>query len=325
MKVRLPALLPLLFASFSLAQLPYTELQVIEYAKSIDVKTLDPSLPSQRLEDWLQNEPPRAHVYWRVADTCDLKPDDSAMDYPLCAKITLSRNGENGEFLVQVGTTRSGIVGHPKLYYGVGVWEGSNISTGGSDRLSDLPAFLDQPVVTGEVKKLYEEIVNHYPVGIPTSAEMAAIRPFLSKRLAELLDSAQACEVDYLGQHHSRDDAAEPVWLKAGIFSGVGRHASPTDWWIAGKEAQKDGSFLVFVSLQLYERSKPGHAPPESDHFTSLVWPVAAKVFAEDGRFVVDDVRIFDHFPPEGPSQLLSDSFAGCDGPHWTGLVGTSK
>src|SRR5258708_757477 len=29
---------------------PYTEKQVIAYAKSIDVKTLDPSLPSQRLD-----------------------------------------------------------------------------------------------------------------------------------------------------------------------------------------------------------------------------------------------------------------------------------
>ena len=50
------AMLSLVSASFSSAQLPYTKEQVIVYAKSIDVQLLDPSLPSQRLEDWLQNE-----------------------------------------------------------------------------------------------------------------------------------------------------------------------------------------------------------------------------------------------------------------------------
>jgi hypothetical protein len=45
MKACLLATLSILVASSSLAQLPYTEKQVIAYAKSIDVKTLDPSLP----------------------------------------------------------------------------------------------------------------------------------------------------------------------------------------------------------------------------------------------------------------------------------------
>ena len=42
------------------------------------------------------------------------------------------------------------------------------------------PALLDQPAVTGGVQKLYEEIVAHHPIGIPTGTEMAAIRPYLS-------------------------------------------------------------------------------------------------------------------------------------------------
>jgi hypothetical protein len=40
----------LLAPQFTLAQLPYTQAQVIAYAKSIDVQTLDPSLPSRRLK-----------------------------------------------------------------------------------------------------------------------------------------------------------------------------------------------------------------------------------------------------------------------------------
>ena len=76
----------LLVSSSSFAQVPYTQEQVIAYSKSIEVQTLDPSLPSQRPEDWLQAGPPHAHVWWKVTDTCDLKPDDSGMDYPLLRK-----------------------------------------------------------------------------------------------------------------------------------------------------------------------------------------------------------------------------------------------
>jgi hypothetical protein len=69
MKACFLAMLPLLLASSSSAQLPYTQEQAIAYAKSIDVQTLDPSLPSQRLEEWLQSGPPHAHIWsWRVAD-----------------------------------------------------------------------------------------------------------------------------------------------------------------------------------------------------------------------------------------------------------------
>jgi len=45
---------------------------------------------------------------------------------------------------------------------------------------------------------------------------------------------------------------------------------------------------------------------------------VGARVISENGQFVVDDVRIFNRFPAEGPSHLLSASFTGCDGSHWT-------
>jgi hypothetical protein len=148
MKACLLAILSLLVASSSNAQLPYTEKQVIAYSKSIDVKTLDPSLPSQRLADWIQSGPPHARIgYWIVADTCDLKPDSLSEDYPLCAKISFIRDGKGGFFLVQVGTNRKGIVGRPQLYGDifvemVGKKEGWAV-TGSAERLSNLPALLD--------------------------------------------------------------------------------------------------------------------------------------------------------------------------------------
>jgi hypothetical protein len=319
-------MLSLLVASSSFSQLPYTQEQVIAYAKSIDVHTLDPSLPSQRLEDWLQTGPPHAHIWiWIVADTCDLKPGDQDVDYPLCAKVRFGRAGENGEFLVQVGTIRSGIVGTPKLYTNVAVYEGVFVMTGGSERLSDLPALLDQPAVTGVVEDLYSEIVSRHPIGIPVGAEMTTIRPFLSKRLAEQLQTAQACQEDYFRQHRATGNAMGPAWQKWGIFSGDGKRALPTYLVVDRKESQKDGSFLVFVWIE-YDHTNLGHKPPPaSGNAPDMEWRVAAKVVAEDGRFVVDNVRMFDGLSTDGPSNLLSDLFASCDGSHWTGITATHK
>lgn len=323
MKPYFAAMLSLLVVSTLRAQLPYTQEQVIEYVKSIDAQTLDPSLPSQRLEDWLQSGPPRAHIgNWSVEDTCDLKPDDPNLDYPLCVEVTFSRDGEGGQFLVQVGTSRSGIIGRPKLYYGVGVREAPFVITGESERLSDLPALLNQPAVTGGVQKLYEEIVATHPIGIPADAEMAKLRPFLSHRLTEQLRTLQDCEKDYLRQHPATEGAAKPAWMRSGLFTGDGQRVSPIQAIAERKEPQKDGSFLVYLSLvHLYT----GRG---SDYFhfaghKAQGWEVVATVASENGRFVVDDVRMFDDEETGTASHHLSDAFFGCDGPRWTGLAAT--
>jgi len=327
MKAFFVATLSLLVASSSAAQLPYTEEQVIAYAKSIDVNTLDPSLVSLRLEDWLRSGPPHAHIgYWSMDATCDLKPDSPSADYPLCARVGFSRNGEGGFFLVQVGTTNKGIVGRPQLYNGIGVFEvGSGVvMTGSAERLSDLPALLDQPAVTDAVRKLYVEIVSHHLIGIPAGAEKAAILPLLSERLAEQLQTARACEEEYFRQHQTIDGAPKPAWLKSGLFSGDGRRASPIYALPERKEPQKDGSFLVHVDL-IHEYT--GHGT-EYFHFNghkAQGWEVVATVVSENDRFLVDDVRIFDGYSTNGPSHRLSDSFAGCEGPHWTGLATGNK
>jgi hypothetical protein len=324
MKAYSVAMLSLLVASSCPAQLPYTEKQVIEYAKCIDVKTLDPSLPSQRLEDWLQSGPPDAHIgYWIVADTCDLKDPEVPFpngDWPICARVSFIRDGEGGYLLIQVGNAKEGILGRPQLSQPFGVWEAAMIMTGGSERLSDLPALLDQPAITGGVQKLYEEIVAHHPIGVPTGAEMTAIRPYLSKRLAEQLQTAQACQDDYSRQHPTPSGISKPGWLKSCLFSGEGSHASPVDAVVHRKEKQNDGSFLVYVDLEPVEALNDlGHG--RRAFHGGYSWQVEARVISENGQFVVDDVRIFDRFPAEGPSHLLSDSFTGCDGSHWTGLA----
>ena len=275
----------------------------------------------------MRTGPPRLQIlHWLVADTCDLKPDEPSVDYPLCAEITFVRGGEAGEFLIQVGTSKKGIAGSPQLDYGVGTMEAKNplVLTGSSQHLSDLSVLLDQPAVTYGVQKLYSEIVAHHPIGIPAEAEMVAIRPYLSKRLAQQLQTAHACQDHYNRQHATANETSIPSWLKSGLFFGDGSHASPVDALVERREKQNDGSFTVYVDLE------PADAVVNLDHgrrafHGGYTWQVKATVIPEDGRFVVDDVRIFDRFPAEVPSRLLSDSFSGCDGPHWTGHAATLK
>lgn len=324
MKACFLAMLSLLVASSTPAQSPsWTEKQVIDYAKSIDVQALDSSLPSQRLEDWLQTGPPHAHIRWDVSDTCDNKPD-SDDDYPLCAKIWFTRNGEAGSFLIEVGTKRKGIGGLSKLYSPVIGWEDGSgwVMTGDADRLSGLLALLDQPAFAHGVAQLYGEIVAGHPIGVPTGAKMAAIRPYLSKRLSEQLEIAKACEADYFRQ--SRHDTGKPTWLKSGLFSGDGNRALPASAWPVREGPQKDGSFLV--SVNLFARTVDlGNGLKGGAYSANGTWRVSIKVISENGQFVVDDVRLFDGPSNDGPSHLLSDSFAGCDGSHWTGLSATNK
>jgi hypothetical protein len=197
--------------------------------------------------------------------------------------------------------------------------------TGGAELLSGLPAILDQPAFAHNVGQLYGEIVATHPLGIPTGARMAAIQPFLSKRLSAQLRTAKACEVDYIAQRHpAADKKAKPTWLKSGLFSGDGNRALPVSAWPVREGRQEDGSFLVSVNLftqtiDLGNGLKGGASSPTG------AWSVRAKVISEDGQFVVDDVRLFDGAATDGPSRLLSESFAGCEGAHWVGSSPTPE
>jgi hypothetical protein len=123
-----------------------TEQRIISYAKALDVSKLDPSLSSQRLDQWLQSGP--AHldtVKWEMSD-CDLKPDISNPNYvaPLCAKVRFKRGSCGGWAIIRVGTFRDGIGGTPHLEY-IFAAVGSNYDRPPESRsLSDLPRLLDK-------------------------------------------------------------------------------------------------------------------------------------------------------------------------------------
>ena len=311
MKACLLITLSLLAASVSRAQSVVTEEQVIEYSKSVDVRTLDQSLSSQRLEDWLRSGPPKVELLrWESDDTCDQKPFGN-IDFPRCVRITFGRGDESGYFLVLIGTLHKGIIGSPQLYEGIGVQEPIFIQTGWAETLSGLPHLLDQPVVADGVNDFYKGIVQRHPIGIPDTTDKDAVWPFLSQRLIKKLEAARSCQEDYRLQHPSADATPKPAWLNTGIFVGNSKRALPQSANAVTKELQKDGSFAVTVNLTYVKL--PGFVPDEAS------WEVVATVVPENGRFVIDDVRLFDGLDRNGPSHLLTETLAGCDGSHWTG------
>jgi hypothetical protein len=130
----------------TLAKSRFTERQVVDYAKSLNVSKLDPTLSSQRLDQWLKSGP--AHldkVTWEMSD-CDLKPNFSDPQYvaPLCAKVRFRRGNCGGWAIITVGTFRDGISGTPHLEYIFALLGSKYAGAPQSSELSDLPRLLEE-------------------------------------------------------------------------------------------------------------------------------------------------------------------------------------
>ena len=98
-----------------------SDADLVRYAKRIDVRGLDSSLGSRRLEDWLLSGPPHLKTLeWQKSD-CDIKPDgpEPREGWPLCVKVIMRRSEAPGWLVLMIGTTKAGIQGPPRLRYGV--------------------------------------------------------------------------------------------------------------------------------------------------------------------------------------------------------------
>jgi hypothetical protein len=167
------------------------------------------------------------------------------------------------------------------------------------------------------VRELYQQVVARRPLGIPKGEDKAALWPFLSKRLIQKLDAAQTCENDYLRQRPDKDGKPAFGWLETGLFSGSNEWAIPASAAVDRTKPMKDGTFRVYVRLTYKESFETYGRPP--DPANTFDWHVAAVVKSEGGRFVVDDVLLFEDASTKIASRL-TDSFRGCDGPRWVGI-----
>jgi hypothetical protein len=102
----------------------------IDYAKAVDVATLDPALPSQPLDLWLRSgAAPFDDLQWKVGNCCNCDRRDER----LCVRFTFAKAGVNGSGTLVIGTRKGGVKGSPRLE----TLEVPPVTT--LRRLSDLP------------------------------------------------------------------------------------------------------------------------------------------------------------------------------------------
>jgi hypothetical protein len=158
------------------------------------------------------------------------------------------------------------------------------------------------------VRSLYTQVVARHPLGVPDDADMKIFAPYLSKALLHRMDLAIACGADWHRQNPEPHLKPELGWLELGPFSGENERASPQTFLIERTQAEKDGSFRVYVKLtRAFSEGRLS------------IWRIADIVTRENGHFVVDDViYLKDEDYDEG---RLSEAFsAGCAGPRWVGF-----
>lgn len=166
------------------------------------------------------------------------------------------------------------------------------------------------------VQKLYREVVARHPLGVPEGAAKTAIWPLLSKRLIKAFDMRNACDRDWAQRHQNANPPLKaPGFYEDGLFSGSVERGYINGAVVGSTKAQADGSYLVYVDVWSYFDD----GVPSLRTGKRYRWQVAARVIAEDGRFVVDDILgfkgVFDHDKPVWMSKMLT---IGCKGTHST-------
>jgi hypothetical protein len=164
------------------------------------------------------------------------------------------------------------------------------------------------------VRVFYTHITKYQPLGIPEGHAKKALRPLLSTRLAEELDSLQACEDDYYRRYGDvlRANQYKPAtpWLEEGLFSGSNEAASPMKFWVLSSRAIGENRVDVHLKFIHKQSYCCGH-PPSYEHYEGLV-----STILENDRWVIDDFVAMD-----GNDELhrLSDGYAQCKGGLWVG------
>ncbi len=130
---------------FSQARAQEGEAQAIAFARQINVSQLDPALPHQRLDDWIQAlAGPKATVTWEVNDcgeqtgtTADLE-----RDIPSCAQAEAKlADNRTIVIMIAVGTVKKGLSGKPEVFH-ISVGQNGRFST--VKRLSELESVVEK-------------------------------------------------------------------------------------------------------------------------------------------------------------------------------------
>ena len=156
------------------------------------------------------------------------------------------------------------------------------------------------------VGAFYNIITKYQQLGIPSGRAKKALWPLLSKRLAQELDSLEACDGDYYRRYGKilRANTYKPAtpWLEEGLFTGPNDAATPPTFRILGSRSVGENRVDVLMAF------KEDWGDSEGD-VTAIL---------ENNRWVIDDyVAMYEN----DQLQRLSAGYPECKGDQWVGEI----
>jgi hypothetical protein len=154
------------------------------------------------------------------------------------------------------------------------------------------------------VRLFYTYITRYQQLGIPSGRAKKALWPLLSKRLAQQLDSLEACNEDYYRRYGEilRANTYKPAtaWLEEGLFTGPNDAATPRIFRILGSRAVGENRVDVLIAF------KEDWGDSEGD-VTAIL---------DNKHWVIDDyVAMYEN----DDLQRLSAGYSECKGGQWVG------
>jgi len=154
------------------------------------------------------------------------------------------------------------------------------------------------------VRVFYTYITRHHWLGIPYGPEEKALRPLFSKRLAQQLESLEACDKDYYRRYgeflRANTYKSGLPWLEDGLFTGPNDAATPDAFRILSSRAIGDNRVDVLIAF------KEDWGDSEGD-VTAIL---------ENNRWVIDDyVSMYEN----DELRRLSAGYPQCKGGQWVG------
>ena len=97
------------------------------------------------------------------------------------------------------------------------------------------------------IHSLYEQVVAHTPVGIPSGIDWKIFAPYMSKTLLHRIDDFNGCVDDWDRRPQDPRYPQKPPFgvFESGIFSGGDELSGPRTFNVERRETQNDGSVRV--------------------------------------------------------------------------------
>lgn len=171
--------------------------------------------------------------------------------------------------------------------------------------LEPLPVRNDAPrSALDAVRVFYGYITRYQQLGIPYGPAKKALWPLLSKRLAQELDSLEACDKDYYRRYgeilRTQTIKSATPWLEEGLFTGPNDAATPSTFRILGSRSVGEKRVDVLIAF------KEDWGDSEGD----------VTVILEDKRWVIDDyIAMYEN----DDLRRLSAGYSECKAGKWVG------